>query len=374
MACAERVDATDSRLGEANGWLHLHRIQTVIMDPLATKLDRFFLPDLCNSRALVLSLAVSVGLVLALTLLETGVSSFSWQRFAIVSFFVQWVVLLSFAGLCTGRRWLAHWPALWASVMAMVWVALVTAMVSVSGELLWPEPRAGIDWLWVIRNVLVASIFAAMALRYFYVQSQWRWQSQAQLQARLAALQAHIRPHFFFNTLNTVASLIPVDADKAEQMLLDLAQLFRRVLQDDDQPVTLRHEVELARRYLAIEQTRLGQRLQVQWRLPAALPEVQVPSLILQPLLENAVYHGIQPVLAAGYITVDAYQDGGYYVLRIRNSKPASAAVVEGHQMAQENVRARLAMMPHGAGALLCEQNDREYSVCIRLPYTEDGQ
>lgn len=343
------------------------------MDALTTKLDRFFLPDLCNSRALVLSLAVSVGLVLALTLLETGVSSFAWQRFAIVSFFVQWVVLLSFAGLCTARRWLAYWPALWASLMAMIWVVWVTVVVSISGELLWPEPVAGIDWFWVLRNALVASIFAAMALRYFYVQSQWRWQTQAQLQARLAALQAHIRPHFFFNTLNTVASLIPVDAEKAEQMLLDLAQLFRQVLKTEDQMLSLSQEVALAKRYLAIEQTRLGDRLQVQWQLPDTLPAVQVPSLILQPLLENAVYHGVQPVLAPGYIAIDGQQDGDYYVIRIRNSKPATDVVaVDGHQMAQNNVRARLAMMAQGEGQLMCQQEKAEYRVSLRLPYQEE--
>lgn len=342
------------------------------MNQWATKLDRFFLPDLCNSRALVLSLGVSEGLVLALTLIESGLYHFSWQRFAIVSFFVQWVVLLSFAGLCCARRWLAHGSALFASSLAMLWIALVTLLVSVSGEWLWPESTNAIDWSWVLRNVLVASIFAAMALRYFYVQSQWRWQAQAQLQARLAALQANIRPHFFFNTLNTVASLIPVDAEQAEQMLLDLAQLFRQVLKADDQPVLLRDEIELAQRYLAIEQTRLGDRLRVHWSWSGAVPDVRVPSLILQPLLENAVYHGIQPVLATGYIKIDGYQEGSQYVLRIRNSKPRLAAIVAGHHMAQDNVRARLAMMPKGGGQLLCYEQDAEYCVCVSVPYQED--
>jgi two-component system sensor histidine kinase AlgZ len=161
-----------------------------------------------------------------------------------------------------------------------------------------------IDWLWIVRNMIISAIFGGMGLRYFYVQSQWRLKSQAELSSRLQALQARIRPHFFFNSLNTVASLIAIDADKAENMLVDLSSLFRVVLKDQDAQVDLAAEIELGRRYLNIEQERLGDRLKLEWQLPEVIPNIQVPQLLLQPLLENAIYHGIQPLLDGGKIVI----------------------------------------------------------------------
>ncbi len=337
--------------------------------PAQARLNAFFLPDLCNTRSVLILLVVSEALVLALTLLETGLPGFSWQRFSIVSFFVQWVSLLSVAVLCQLRVLLARLNALPASLLALLVIMLVAFTVSITGELLWPLAEGRIDWHWVGRNVLVSLIFGAMAMRYFYVQSQWRLKAQAELKARLAALQANIRPHFFFNTLNTVASLIMVDPDKAEHLLLDLAQLFRAVLKNDDSLIPLAQEIELGRRYLAIEQVRLGeQRLRVQWHLPESLPSLQVPQLLLQPLLENAVYHGIQPATEGGYIHIGLTPAGSDWCLTIRNSRAHSGSEA-GNRMAQDNIRARLAMLGGNAGLQL-DASAAEYCATLMLPAT----
>lgn len=331
------------------------------------RLNAFFLPDLCNARAVLILLAVSEALVLALSLLEMGLDNFSWPRFSILSFFVQWVCLLSVAALCQSRHWLLRLQERTAALLALLVIMLVTLLVSVTGELLWPLAEGRIDWQWVLRNIIVSLIFGAMALRYFYVRSQWRQKTQAELKARLAALQANIRPHFFFNTLNTVASLIVVDPDKAERLLLDLAQLFRVVLKNDDSLIPLAQEIELGRQYLAIEQVRLGeQRLQVQWQLPEVLPALLVPQLLLQPLLENAVYHGIQPGIEGGYIRIRLQPEGERWRLSIINSRAHSGSA-PGNGMAHDNIRARLAVLGQQA-SLQLEATPAEYQAHLLLP------
>lgn len=324
------------------------------------------MPDLCNTRAILILLVVSEALVLALTLVENSLIDFSWQRFSIVSFFVLWVCLLSVAIICPLRKRFMLLSVWLASASAVLLVAVVTFVVSVAGELIWPIYSEGVDWLWVLRNCLISCIFAAMAMRYFYVQSQWRLKTQAELRARLAVLQANIRPHFFFNTLNTVASLIMLDAQKAERMLLDLAQLFRAVLKNEDKLVSIHQEIELANNYLTIEQTRLGERMQVHWQLPDPLPELWVPPLLLQPLLENAVYHGLQPNIEPGFIRVELTADSDAWLLTITNSKTNAQPSAAGNQMAQDNVRARLAALPQ-PGKLTIDNQATTYRVTLRL-------
>jgi len=241
----------------------------------------------------------------------------------------------------------------------------VTVLVSIAGEILWPDFQEGINWLWVLRNCLVSIIFATVAMRYFYVQSQWRLKSEAELRARLAMLQANIRPHFFFNTLNTVASLIMIDPEKAEKMLMDLAQLFRAVLKNDEALVSFEQEIELAKRYLEIEQVRLGERMQVRWDLPSQLPNILLPPLVLQPLLENAVYHGIQTSIEPGFIRVELAEKNSVWQLKITNSKPLTGSP-SGNQMALENIKARLATLPQKT-KLETDNQDESYRVKIQF-------
>lgn len=333
---------------------------------MKNNLENYFLPDLCHARAIIALLAVSEALVLAMTLIESSLLAFSWQRFTVVSFFVQWVCLLSVALICPLRKVFVHLSALLASGLAILAVAAVTLVVSVVGEHLWPTNQGWVDWWWVARNVLIGTVFASMAMRYFYVQSQWQLKSQAELKARLAALQANIRPHFFFNTLNTVASLIVIDPNKAERMLLDLAQLFRAVLKQDDSLISLSAEIELGRRYLDIEQVRLGERMQVHWYLPEPLPELKVPQLLLQPLLENAVYHGVAPSVTGGSIEIRLSEEAQSYRLEISNTKP-QGETASGNRFAQANIAARLEALGQRA-SLQIEDGAAQYQVRLWLP------
>ncbi len=141
------------------------------------------------------------------------------------------------------------------------------------------------------RNMTVSGIIAAVLLRHMTIHARWRSQIKAEAEARLDALQARMRPHFLFNSLNTIASLLRSRPDQAEELVLDLADLFRTSLRRDQRWTTLADETALARRYLNIEQQRLGDRLRVEWRLDALPEDALLPPLSLQPLVENAVYH-----------------------------------------------------------------------------------
>lgn len=340
------------------------------------KLESFFLPDLCNVYAVLVLIVLSETLVTALILVESGLVGFQWERFATLSYFVQWVALLSVALLCQSRNFMARLALPWAVIWAMSLLMLVCFAISYAAEVLFPfvSSDSQINWLWILRNMLISAIFGGMGLRYFYVQSQWRIKSQAELNSRLQALQARIRPHFFFNSLNTVASLITVDPDKAENMLVDLSSLFRVVLKDQDAQVELAAEIELGRRYLNIEQERLGDRLTLEWHLPEQIPSIQVPQLLLQPLLENAIYHGIQPLIDGGRITIElSLQEQkeakqARWLLSIENDKPEKVVDSDGHQISLPNIAMRLEAIFNNKAGLSIEQSANQYRVIIELP------
>jgi two-component system sensor histidine kinase AlgZ len=344
------------------------------------KLETFFLPDLCNVRAVLVLILLSEAFVTALILIESGLAGFQWERFATVSYFVQWVALLSVALLCQSRTFMARLALPWAVCWAMSLLMLVCFFISLAIETILPFLGIGyqINWSWIVGNILISAIFGAMGLRYFYVQSQWRLKSQAELNSRLQALQARIRPHFFFNSLNTVASLIAIDADKAEAMLVDLSSLFRVVLKDQDAQVDIAAEIELGRRYLNIEQHRLGDRLKLEWQLPDQLPNIQVPQLLLQPLLENAIYHGIQPLIDGGKVVIklsvgkEINNKERRWFLSIENNKPELAVAKNGHQISLSNITMRLEAVFADAAALNFVETANQYRVMIELPEYND--
>jgi len=340
------------------------------------KLETFFLPDLCNVRAVFVLILLSEALVTALILVESSVVAFQWERFATVSYFVQWVALLSVALLCQSRKFMARLALPWAVCWAMSLLMLVCFSISLATEAIFPFLGLGyeINWSWILRNILISAIFGAMGLRYFYVQSQWRLKSQAELSSRLQALQARIRPHFFFNSLNTVASLIAIDPEKAENMLVDLSSLFRVVLKDQDAQVDLAAEIELGRRYLNIEQERLGDRLKLEWQLPSEIPKIQVPQLLLQPLLENSIYHGIQPLIDGGKIIIHLKPEETVknkekrWSLIIENDKSDCDVKRNGHQISLPNIAMRLEAVFADKAVLSIEETANQYRVIIGLP------
>jgi two-component system sensor histidine kinase AlgZ len=192
----------------------------------------------------------------------------------------------------------------------------------------------------------------------------------ANQEARLQALQARIRPHFLFNTINAVLSIVRSDPKRAETALEDMSDLFRMAMNEPHELVELNKEVELARQYLGIESLRLGERLRVNWNTQNMPPDALIPPLILQPLLENAVYHGIEPLAEGGVIEVSLYLEHDEMHLEVSNPVQARTTPrVDGHKMALSNIRERLDLLFDVEAQYNVESNDEQYRVHILIPY-----
>ena len=325
-----------------------------------------FLPDLCSTRAVLVVVVVAELMALVINLVATYYSDFSMGRLAITSLFVQWVGLTSAALVCQLRSRLNRVAVVLLVVIDTLVFSVVATLVMgwVTGSLV-----PGTLWSWEIAvNGLIAAIIAGLVMRYFYVQEQLRQKGQAELQARIQALQSRIRPHFLFNSMNIIASLIAVDPDAAEKVVEDLSVLFRASLKNIGNEATLEEELELCRRYIHIEQLRMGERLQVEWDIRVEAKTVMIPLLTLQPLLENAIYHGIQPLTAGGVVTIRALAENGDLVLSVSNPKPEGGGHHQGNRMALENIRHRLEALYGDEVAVESRPQQKEYEIEIRYP------
>jgi two-component system sensor histidine kinase AlgZ len=210
-------------------------------------------------------------------------------------------------------------------------------------------------------------------LRYFFVSHAWRRQVESVARARIDALQARIRPHFLFNSMNTIASLTRSDPVRAEEAVEDLADLFRVTLSDAGRLLSLKEELELSRIYQRIEMRRLGDRLKVVWDVAELPMRARLPALTIQPLLENAIYHGIEPLAGGGTVTVSGGSDGDEIEISVSNptQSRAEAGGRRGNRIAVENIRERLSLAFPGRGGLEIEQTDDRYCVRLRFPYQQ---
>jgi two-component system, LytTR family, sensor histidine kinase AlgZ len=224
-------------------------------------------------------------------------------------------------------------------------------------------------WSFLTRNIAIATLVTAPLLRYFYVSQQWQRNVRREAEARLNALQARIRPHFLFNSMNTIASLTRSNPVAAEQAVEDLADLFRASLRDGRQLIPLQEELEIARVYERMEQHRLGERLKVDWQLGTLAAAAEIPGLTIQPLLENAIYHGIEPSPRPGVISVRGESDGKQIRISVTNPRPpAGMASRPGHGLALENIRERLELAFGADGALAIDAAPDSYTVTIVFP------
>jgi two-component system sensor histidine kinase AlgZ len=208
--------------------------------------------------------------------------------------------------------------------------------------------------------VMAASLF-------YWMRQRERMQRPALATARLVELQSRIRPHFLFNTLNTAIALVRVDPHRAEEVLEDLAEVFRVALMEGGEAVSLAQEIELARRYLAIEQIRFGERLRVRWDLAPGAGSARVPPLLLQPLVENAVRHGVEPNEGGGDVLVQTQLRGSEVVVNIVNTVSAQAST-PGHGMALGNVRERLRLMHDVAAQFELRRDAHEFRIHLVIP------
>src|SRR5690348_4565732 len=327
------------------------------------------LPDFC-SLASVFTLVVVAELVVVIDALAPD-ARMDWRGFSTATVFVVWLALLASLLLCRLTPLLVRWPR--AVAWPLAWCALVALVAAASAMIAWLDralatnltPASGVRF--VLGDTVLAALLGAALLRYFYVLAEWRARLAAVARAQFDALQARIRPHFLYNSMNTVAALVRVDPDAAERTVEDLSELFRASLGAGDKPSTLGAELGLIDRYLAIEQLRLGERLKVERDLVELPSDMEIPALLLQPLVENAVYHGIQPRRDGGTLRIAGRRVGDSVELEVANPLPdTSAPARSGHGL--DNVRRRIAYHFGERGALETRNQDGEFRVSVRLP------
>ncbi|MDD5383325.1 MAG: histidine kinase [Gallionella sp.] len=263
---------------------------------------------------------------------------------------------------------LAYWRgALAVNVLAAV---LTLSTYYFGGELYRPL-GSDVAWFDVVRYMLLSVLVCGILLMYFH----WRSQalSRALHEARLQVLRARIRPHFLFNSINAVLSIVRAQPRQAEVALQDMADLFRMAMSDAQDLVPLRQEIELSKQYIALEKLRMGERLHVDWQIQDVPGDVLIPPLLLQPLLENAVYHGIEPLPQGGSIAVALHRSGDELRLRVDNPcAPSGTALHAGNKMALQNIRERLALLFDVEARYKVESGVDFYRVEITLPYMKE--
>jgi two-component system, LytTR family, sensor histidine kinase AlgZ len=282
------------------------------------------------------------------------------ERFALLSGAgmagtLGWLVIT-----CSGKRLLARLPSI---VQQLAGIALgavsglygcgLLALVGTSGPVHW------------VASALTGALLSAVLVAALVLRSKGRM--PAETTARLAELQARIRPHFLFNSLNSAIALVREDPGKAEALLEDLSELFRHALVSNGDSATLSEEVQLARHYLAIEEIRFGERLRVEWSIDPRAGSARVPALFLQPLVENAVKHGVEPSPTGAEVKITTQRRGPVVVIKVTNSVPSGQGK-PGHGVALENVRDRLRLLHDVQGQFQTALIDGLYQVRMEVP------
>jgi len=338
------------------------RSQTGEQTRMPGRLVRHWLPDLCRTEALVWVTLLAVVLAIILELLLRG-ANFSVTSLGQSALLILWMVLIGCFFACLIRRISIGWP-LWAIVVSVMLGIQTAGLLGAWGQIL-VTGSGFLDTL--IPSQLLSALIGSVALRFFYIRDQERQRADAFKQAELELLQARIQPHFLFNTLNSIASLIVSSPDKAEGAVLDLADLMRSSLNAGQHRVTLAQELELCEKYLQIESLRMGDRLHWSFEVTADAAAKYVPSLSLQPLIENSVLHGVSQIPEGGSIYLDARLNGNELSLDIRNPVSDGPASSAGNQIALANVLERFQAFSDLAVELSARTEKGQYILQIRM-------
>ena len=347
------------------------------MTTAVTKPTGDFLPEICTPHAIlrVMLGAQVLAVVLALTSAsETYLGSF--LKIGLTSLFVQWVALSSVLAICLLSDKLKKFSLPQTAAIVSSFVVLFTIGASIVSTMADSYQKVGVLHYWdtpfVLRNAFIALVLILMVLHYFHLLNQKTELTHADTGAKYDALQSRMRPHFLFNSLNTIAQLIHVDQNKAEDALLDLADIFRSTL-DTRNRISLGEELDVTLRYLRMEALRLGKRrLNIVWDMDKkTLPfNMEIPPLLLQPLVENAIYHGIQPCKDGGTLGISLYDAGQRLDVVVTNPVPPAGTTThsKGNHIAQENLKNRLRLAYGDQANLKITKSEHQYRVSFSIP------
>ena len=348
-------------------------MKNLALQSLEGKAPGVYPPTFCNWRLL---LAVAVITEVSVILVGLGSGSFpGWRWLAFASIYAQWMALFCASGLCLISGWTNRFTADGAWVFSWL-IVLFLAMMFSFAAWLWtgismPDMIQETVGMFVLKNIIAVGLVTVVFFRYLVMRARWREELLAQSEARVQALQARIQPHFLFNSLNTIASLVHNDPENAEAATLDLADLFRGSMRRADQLISLEDELRLARQYLDMEKRRLGERLDIEWRVDELPSNAAVLPLLLQPLLENAVAHGIQALPEGGKLSVYGRIEGDQIVITIGNPLAPEGTESGGHGIATTNIRERLAYAFGSRAQLLTNQDSEQFYAVLVVPHVE---
>lgn len=285
------------------------------------------------------------------------------RALAEISITLQPTLLLSLLLLYAAYPVLRKLPYIWAiATIVMLELVLGSMAYYLGSDLFGAESMPPLERVWLLTAIVTLTV-----LGYFNLRD--RALAPAIAEARLQALQARIRPHFLFNCINAVLSIVRSDPKRAETALEDMADLFRVLMADNRELVPLANELALSRQYLALEKLRLDERLNIVWQIDNIPPDALIPPLVLQPLLENAVYHGIEPLAEGGAITINIYASRKEVHLVLTNPCASHGGNHTGNKMALGNIRERLALHFDVEAYLTSKVSENQFEVHIVIPY-----
>jgi two-component system sensor histidine kinase AlgZ len=331
----------------------MQRIESPTADPAQ------LIPDFCRARTILLLAFAMEMITIVFTLASTARGEAALFRLVLLSLYLQWIGLCSAALLCWSRRWLGVTrPSI---VFLLAWALLVLVSVGISAVAYevcsvvpvlpnFPDETRG---AFVLRSAIIDAIVSLLLLRYFWLRQQWRGQVQAEGESRYQALSARIQPHFLFNSLNSIAALIAIRPREAETLVVDLSDLFRASMKKQAERVPLSEEIALVKAYLRIEQVRMGQRMRVEWDVPDELLNWRVPMLVIQPLVENAVHHGISRLREPGTLVIRICERQRRLIVEVENPIPPDGTeTAQGNRIAIDNIVQRLQLIYGGSAQL----------------------
>jgi len=333
-----------------------------------------YLPDFCAAGTLFIVLLVAELVAIALTLAAHEAGGQFLIELSKTSFFVLWLAILGAVVMCQLRKRIESAGATRAFVISFVVLEIVCVLLA---EASWQLTRIFGESViihdthatFILRTFAISSIVIALGMRYLYISSEWRRSIVLEAQARISALQALIRPHFLFNSMNTIASLTRSDPLQAEEAVEDLSDLLRATLSSPKDMSSLKQEFETAAIYQRIEKLRLGDRLSVRWDIGDLPMRARVPNLTIQPLLENAIYHGIELLSDGGEVVVTGKQDGKMLEITMSNPvAPGRSRDKDGNKMAMTNIQQRFDLAYSGQASVEVVDADDRFTVVLRFP------
>jgi two-component system sensor histidine kinase AlgZ len=354
----------------------LERLMPGTQGPPGEKTE--FLPNFCAGEVVfnVVVVAEMLAIVINLIIPRNFLSPTVLQDLLLISLFIQWVALAGTAVLCYTRKYLNRLPNLRALGMAYLLLLLTTFVVSECAILiLWaigrintPYPTWYVDFH--ILTLTISAMINGLLLRLFLAKHELTQRTLSEGRAKLQALQSRIRPHFVFNTMNIIASLTRNEPAKAEAAIEDMADLFRMMLSQDENLVPVKNEIDVAKKYLALEALRLDNRLTVNWDIGKFPRKANMPVLTLQPILENAIRHGIEEMASGGVVDVRLWEENDQIHIRVTNPIPKVRArqVKSTPGQSLDNIRQRFQSHYSGQASLISVEEDGRFTVTVVLP------